>query len=362
MILLVAGGMVAILGFAALAIDLGFQTHTRREAQNDADAIALAAVRELPDEDLADDVATQWAVKNDVATAEVVGGSPEYGVTCSGESIDGTTTVRLKRNQGTFFASVLGLAEAQLNVCATARTGQAMAGYGLMPLGFLDENPNLAGVCYMRETDGTERADLWGTECDVKIENPSGSWAPGNTGGLALDTNQIVEGSYNETSGYDCTGSNNGGDEYRENLINGTACPYAIGDQVTPKTGAVTGPTNQALTERLDGNTDTIEQVFGTPNEDGIYTNVDTSSPRFGVIPVIYIPPGASGTSDEFTIVEFVTVYIVDSQVSGGGSNALTTVTVIPMKSEIYVTGIEFAEGAYGETLSNPFNTIKLVE
>ena len=72
--------------------------------------------------------------------------------------------------------------------------------------------------------------------------------------------------------------------------------------------------------------------------------------------------PGASGTSQNFTIVEFVTVYIMDTDITGGGANALTTVTVIPMKSRIYANGIEFADGAFSDSLINPFQTIKLVE
>lgn len=43
----VAAGMLAFLGFAALAIDVGFIMASRNEAQNVADAAALAACREL---------------------------------------------------------------------------------------------------------------------------------------------------------------------------------------------------------------------------------------------------------------------------------------------------------------------------
>ncbi len=63
--MLVAGGMVVVIGFAALSVDLGFLTLARRGVQNDADAMALAAVRELPDESSADAIALLWATKND---------------------------------------------------------------------------------------------------------------------------------------------------------------------------------------------------------------------------------------------------------------------------------------------------------
>jgi Putative Flp pilus-assembly TadE/G-like len=356
MVFMAAITMVVVLGFAALTIDLGFSTHTKRAAQNDADAMVLAGARDLPDEIIAEDSAKIWGTKNGVVIDEIQ--DITFGTTCSGEEVEGTITARLKRNQKTFIASILGIEDNDLNVCATARAGTAAAGNGLLPLGFLDQNPDVAGVCYMRETDDTQRADLWGTQCDVKIANPSGTWSPGSAGGLALDPTQLIPGNYNQF----CTGNNNGASEFEDNIINGSECPYAVDDQVKPKTGAVTGPTNQGFNERLLGNYDTIEQVFGTPNSEGVYTNVDVSSPRFGVIPVIHIPPGASGTSDYFTIVEFVTVYIVGNSLSGSGSNALTTISVIPMNSQIYASGIEFADGAYGDDVNNPFTTIKLVE
>src|SRR5687768_10021133 len=70
--------LVVMISFAALAIDTGFFARTRREAQNDADAMALAGVRELAARGLteaqrqenATDMAEDWAVKNDALPSE----------------------------------------------------------------------------------------------------------------------------------------------------------------------------------------------------------------------------------------------------------------------------------------------------
>src|SRR5262245_4430238 len=50
-----------LLGMAALAIDLGSYSAERRTLQNAADAIALAAAQELPDEGDARAEALSWA-------------------------------------------------------------------------------------------------------------------------------------------------------------------------------------------------------------------------------------------------------------------------------------------------------------
>src|SRR5512139_69987 len=78
-VLLVALVMVIVLGFAALAIDLGFFAETRRESQNDADAMALAGVQALAQRGLsagqretnATAIAEAWADLNDVADSEI---------------------------------------------------------------------------------------------------------------------------------------------------------------------------------------------------------------------------------------------------------------------------------------------------
>ena len=49
-LILVAGTMVVLLGFAALAVDVGFLMSARTEAQRTADAMALAAASAFIDD------------------------------------------------------------------------------------------------------------------------------------------------------------------------------------------------------------------------------------------------------------------------------------------------------------------------
>ena len=107
-IVLAAGAMVVVLGFTALAIDIGFFAHTKRDLQNDADAMALAGAQEIPDPGLANSKAREWGTKNGVDLgSEVL--SIEFGTTCSGATEPNTITVRLERSQPTFLARVLGI-------------------------------------------------------------------------------------------------------------------------------------------------------------------------------------------------------------------------------------------------------------
>ena len=202
-LVLAAASMVAVLGLAGLAIDGGFFAHAHRDAQNDADAMALAGVRELPTTADATTEALNWGGLNDVASGEVQ--SIAFDTNCDGGSETNTITVRLERTQETFLARVFGINDGAVGVCAAAKIGEAVGGDELLPFGFHYEqpyypNPNPDGVCYFYDTPvatpPVEHADLWyiapmgdpdEAECLVKIPSPSDSWTGGNSGPLRYD-------------------------------------------------------------------------------------------------------------------------------------------------------------------------------
>src|SRR5437660_1670719 len=68
-----------LLAMAGLAVDVGSYAAERRSLQNAADAIALAAARDLPDQTAAQASAQTYAAKNGIApsnmTVTVTGGS-----------------------------------------------------------------------------------------------------------------------------------------------------------------------------------------------------------------------------------------------------------------------------------------------
>ena len=361
MIIFAAGSFAAVLFFASLAIDIGFFTEAKRSAQNDADAMALAAVRELTNdgqsdpqrEEDAEDIAMEWALLNDVDLSEVE--PPVFGTTCTGEAVPRTVTIRLKRKQNTFLASLFGITSAELNVCATARTGLAIGGPGLMPFGLLYDDPEIVAnppVCYF-----DANPDFWDEECTIKIPKPNDTWTPGNSGPLRLDDPTATY-----TVDEDCITPNetSGASEYVQNIEDGSDCGYATQDLVRTKTGSMNNITCNAIDDRLGANSDSLEDVFTDLDGDGIYEIVDDTHPRFALIPVVVVAPGSSGSSTEVTIDTFVTAYLVGCQ---NGPNNVANITLIPVQSDVYLAGIDFVdEGDPDYDDDWPLHTIKLVD
>ena len=86
--IIVAFGLVAFLGLAALVVDLGLVYHTKRELQTAADAGALAGAWELPAAPTAKSVASEYVDKNDLqalrtATTPYNGDAMKIEVVCT---------------------------------------------------------------------------------------------------------------------------------------------------------------------------------------------------------------------------------------------------------------------------------------
>lgn len=363
-LILAAGGLTAMLGFGALAIDYGFYAHAKRDVQNDADAMALAGVQRLrgavSDQTLADTTARSWAVKNNVANSEIL--SIQFNTTCSNGAGQDTITVRLRRTQNNFLARIFGINSGTLSSCATARVGVGIGGVELLPFSFLQTDPypgaNPDDVCYFNEINGSENANLWNDQCLIKIPALSDAWASGNSGPLRFD-----EGSGTDPT---CSPGSSGASEYEENIIDGSECMYSItspGNLVPPKTGNMKGPTCDAFGERLAGNNDALAQVFSNYNAaTGVYETVNRTSPRFGLVPITTAQ--GSGSSAVVTITGFMTVYI-NSACGGPGCNGAgqspACVIVTPVKSRVFMEGVAFAGGSLTDN-TNALRTIKLVD
>jgi Flp pilus assembly protein TadG len=133
----VAVGMVVLIGFSALAIDVGRLYVTRAQLQAAADAAALAAVRELPDQDAAREAALTLVAGNlgpdanagqNLVDAVTFGRwDADAGTFVSGGAPVDSTRISLARSQATgnpiqtFFAGVLGHSQVDVGVRSVAR-------------------------------------------------------------------------------------------------------------------------------------------------------------------------------------------------------------------------------------------------
>jgi Flp pilus assembly protein TadG len=130
-LLLTAVTITCLLGFAGLAIDVGLWLHTRTKLQADADAMALAGAQELPDSTAVDTKAREWGTKNGVPSSEVLTIVVNSTSCRTTPPATDYVTVRLQRTQKTFLGSVLGVTDATLRACATARAQSGEGSYAI---------------------------------------------------------------------------------------------------------------------------------------------------------------------------------------------------------------------------------------
>ncbi|KPJ50402.1 MAG: hypothetical protein AMJ38_01885 [Dehalococcoidia bacterium DG_22] len=276
--------MVMILGFAAMAVDVGLFLHERRELQKSADAAALAGVQELPFSAAeAEQEAAEWADKNgiDVDELEAIEISSTY-------ADNDTITVEVKRDVPFIFARVLGLTSDTMRADATARVGSPSWADNVMPWALLESSQDEA---------------TYGTEVTLKYSAKEG--ASGDYGALAL---------------LGASGAN----DYYNNIMNGAETCVGCVEPTEP--GNMVGKTEQGLHDRLEINDLACEefgQVFEEPeggcdddddcawqfanpdcnpwNDDGV------NSTRVVLIPVITDPDGGR---DEVTVIRFALVFL----------------------------------------------------
>jgi hypothetical protein len=182
-LIMAAGLMVLVLVFSAMAIDVGLWVHTRTKLQADADAMALAGAQKLCAESTCDadaiTLATSYASLNDVSNAEIT--SVVVGTACDGSisTNHDLITVRTQRTVPTFLAKLVGVVDADIDTCATARKAAVAGGTGIVPFGIEDDCLGLGefGVSYDLKYDSDPDSTFEG--CDK---------FGGNYGLLSIDT------------------------------------------------------------------------------------------------------------------------------------------------------------------------------
>ncbi|HEX6988796.1 MAG TPA: pilus assembly protein TadG-related protein [Bacillota bacterium] len=247
---LVAGALVAVMGFGALALDAGRLYIERVHLQTVAEAAALAGAGSLPnDPDQARDQALAYVLAH-LDPAAVVA---DIDVSADEETI----TVQLHSDVAMTLARVLGIERSGVAAAAAARVGKAGAAYGAVPLGVFDQDFAL------------------GQEYDLKVG--SGSSNCGNYQALAL--------------------GGQGANNYEENLREGYQGWLEVGDEVDTEPGNMSNPTRRGLEWRIDAD------PYAT------WDNHAVTSPRRLLVPII---SGLDCGRDEVTIVGFAVFFLED--------------------------------------------------
>lgn len=258
---LVVGLLLALGGMAALAIDLGSYMADRRDLQNKADAIALAASLELPSASDALAVADQWAVENEIDPSLMM-------VTIVPQSLPAEPNpkviVELERDHEFFLAKLVGIGSAEVNVDAAAIKTSAAGGDGTVPLAVTEQA--LQGVALGDE---------------VVLKYDANQITTGNTGPIRIDG--PGSGNCSASDKY-CTGVKYGS----ENIVcaSGADPAYCTGvSTVDTEPGNKIGATRTAIEYRLnntDVHCDQFTEVFEddpTTDEEGVYRIVEQCNP-----------------------------------------------------------------------------------
>lgn len=267
-VLIIAVMLMGVLaGGAAIAVDTGAYMAHRRDVQNAADSIALAASQVLPDANAAHAIANEWADRNGVEPGEMT-------VTITPQNLPATpnpsVTIELTAAHNLTFLKLLGRDSADINTTATAIRTSPGGSNGLMPWSVLEAVKNAAvpGDAVVLKYDSTNVLN-------------------GNFGALRIDGNGA--NIYRNSIKF---GSDNG-------LCAVTATDCTDPSIVQTQPGNMTGPTRQGTDYRINNTTiacDTwlevvVENLDGTQGlrpECNPFTNGgDPGSLRVIIVPVI---------------------------------------------------------------------------
>jgi hypothetical protein len=266
-----------LMGFTAMAIDLGLFFQDRRHLQNTADAAALAGVAELPKRPaVAKSKAAEWAAKHGVSSGEIK--TIEVRTT---DYPNDTLYVEVERQFGWVFGRVLGKTTSAVSAGAAAQVGSLAGGSDLMPWAIV------LGDSACLDSTGVQ---IPGANCSVKIG--AGLSVNGWYGALDLDDN------------------GGGSSEYDSNIVDGSSETfYCARGQTDPEcdttevyalSGNKVGGTGDGINTRLhseptsgcdaNGNgVDDFSEVFPT-NAAGASSDFGVAcpnSPRLIVVPIV---------------------------------------------------------------------------
>src|SRR6266542_5019227 len=207
--------LTVLLGFTAMAIDVGLFFEDRRHLQNTADAAALAGVDELTaNPTAAKSKAAQWAAKHGISSAEIK--TIEVRTT---DYPNDTLYVEVERQFSWVFGRVLGQTTSAVPANAAAQIGSLSGTSNLMPWAMV------LGDSTCLDPTGNPIVD---TNCSVKVGADTG--VTGWYGALDLD------------------GNGGGSSEYQSRINDGTAeTVYCAQGQTEPNCQA-------SVADALDGN------------------------------------------------------------------------------------------------------------
>jgi len=274
-LVIVALGLVALVGIVALAVDGGHVYAERRKMQNAADAGALAGARML----CFDEGATNSQIEVEARRYAVTLNSADNALVGTDRS-ELTVSVAVTETASTFFAGALGIPTADVVASATAKCDRAVAAGNIWPLAVRVEAYEAVPCdeefyAFVSKKDDEEDPTIDCEECEcTELLPPYGTVyhvGGGDRGWLRL---------FDPPDPYPdpCGNHNCGAEEQRCWLDNGHPGPVSVGDCLPGKPGVVSSAEstvngeagniyNLVLFDRLctSGDPETLGTCPGTP-------------------------------------------------------------------------------------------------
>ncbi len=267
---IVALAMVALLAVSGLALDGGRLYTLRTRLENVADAAALAGAQALPDDPAtAQSLAVAYAESN---------GLPADHVQVWFADQNHEIFVQVWEETDLRFMPVVGIRVATVRASSGALVAAPHGLRGAVPIGVADTNFQVGQLYQLKVGAG-------GSNC--------GESNNGNFHALALGSD----------------GDDDGAKEYEDNLIHGYGGWLNVGDLVYTKTGNMSGPTKEAVEERI------AEDPSAT------YEHYSPDSPRLLYVPVVSSYDDINGHK-QVKIIGFAAFFLEDYQ-SGSCDDAI---------------------------------------
>ncbi len=368
-VLIVAVGMVFILGMAGLAVDLASLYVARSQAQRAADAAALAGAQAFVEAGCASGIAGNISGNCQnlaMQRAQTIGDSNLIaGVTPNIQTTDitfpstSTTDPQIQVAAGrgtyngfdhgnplsTFFVKIFGITSANVSAVATAEAYNASG--GTAPVGSTCVKPWLLPNCDPNNTSpansacsspaasfvtgsGIANASAIGELLTIKPGDPSEAIGPGKFYPVYLPPGQVANACPDCAKNQASSGTQSG-DQYRQNIECCNQNPIVCGsNKVLAISGNMVGPTQQGvkcLIHQGNGNSggqDTFDPSTFQILSGGYYAPVGTSittSDSIATIPIYdgspICPGGSNGNGTctqqaDVTVIGFMRVFIKD--------------------------------------------------
>lgn len=324
--------LLALLAFSAFAVDYGVLWASRRQAQNAADAAALAGAVAFAFDSIDESssgpayqsarlIANDHRVWGQVPSADVTVGSAACPTGTTGTCV----RVDIYRNAAhgnalpTFFGTLVGINSQDVRATATAQVAVANATDCLKPWAVIDKwnehypiNPGIWSQTSIYDkflTSGPNKGEL-----DPAILVPDEYVAPTPTSvgsgfhpydytpdrtfspeyGMQVNLKVGSQNDFQYTAGWFAPiafPGSSGGDDYRNAIQSCIGLTYSIGDQVTMDTepGVKTGPTNQGVDALVAKDPDATWDTTLNDGHGGVAGSAFPISPR--VVPVPLVNP-----------------------------------------------------------------------